>query len=364
MAKRPVLDLHRLTLRAVAGDGPEYRWRAEWYPPGEGGQMRTRSLGARCSEAEALRRGAALLEEGLGLPEEVQPATLVTVQDLLEAWMGAVAERPDLRAETLRMYRYNALRLVRLWGSTPLNAVDTAACAALRTVLLAQAAPATVQVTLRVAWIAWRWAHAAGLVLSLPTFPRVRVPRTIRHTPHPSDVQAVLDHCAGWPRLALALAWSTGGRVGEICALDWRAVDLRVGAERIRLDGKTGPRTVPLAGAGLDALLEVPPEQRTGPLRGVYTPGTAERLLAQALRAGAAQAGVEAFTVHGLRRLAVDTLARAAVDIATAAALTGHSPAVMLGYYRQVTEDDRVKAVALAKLGAAPTGGQGGRGSR
>lgn len=364
MAKRPVLDLHRLTLRAVAGDGPEYRWRAEWYPPGEGGQMKTRSLGARCSEAEALRRGAALLEEGLGLPDEAPPAALMSVQDLLEAWMGAVMERPDLRTETLRMYRYNALRLVRLWGSTPLSAVDSAACGALRTTLLAQAAPSTVQVTLRVAWIAWRWAHAAGLVLEVPAFPRVRVPRLTRHTPRPEEVQAVLDRCAGWPRLALALAWSTGARVGELCGLDWQAVDLRAGAERVRLDGKTGPRVVPLAGAGLEALLAVPPEQRVGPLRGTYTPGTAERLLAQALRAGAAQAGVEVFTVHGLRRLAVDTLARAAVDVATAAALTGHSPAVMLGYYRQVTEEDRVKAVALARLGAAPTGGQGGRGGR
>ena len=363
MARRPVLDLHRLTRRAVAGDGPEYRWRAEWYPPGEGGQMKTRSLGARCSEAEALRRGAALLEEGLGLPDEAPPAALVTVQDLLEAWLGSVTERPDLRPRTRQMYHWNAVRLVRVWGPTRLADVDSAAVEALKRTLLSSMAPSTAQLTLLVLTVAWRWARAAELLLHEPAWPRVRVPRVERHTPEPAHVEAVLAAATGWSRLAIALAWSTGARMGELCAADWSDVDLREPAW-VRLNGKTGPRLVPLVGAGLDALRAVPEAQRVGPLRGDRTPGGAEDALFIALRSLAKQAGVPRFTVHGLRRLAVDTMARSSVDIATAAAITGHSPQVMLQHYRQVSVDDRLRAVANAGLGTTggPTGpGRGGR---
>jgi integrase len=353
LPRRPVLDLDRITLRAVDGEGPDYRWRAEWYPPGDGGRMKTRSLGARCSEAEALRRGATLLEEGLGLPDDRPPAALVTVQDLLEAWMGTVSARPDLRPTSVAAYRTQAARLVRLWGATPLAEVTTAAVAALRLTLLRALAPATAQLTLLVLSISWRWALEAGLVLHQPVWPRVRVPRTLRHTPRPADVEAVLARAKGWARLAIAVAWSTGARLGELCALDWADVDLGA-SPSVRLCGKTGPRIVPLAGAGLEALLSVPPELRRGPVRGARTPLAAGRSLLRWLEVLAAAEGVEHFTIHGLRRLAVDTLARAAVDIATAAAITGHSPAVMLQHYRQVTDDDRVRAVAQAQLGTAP----------
>ncbi len=46
----------------------------------------------------------------------------------------------------------------------------------------------------------------------------------------------------------------------------------------------------------------------------------------------------------------MDRLARAGVDVATAAALLGHSPAVMMTLYRQVSDDDRRAAMAAARL--------------
>jgi integrase len=74
------------------------------------------------------------------------------------------------------------------------------------------------------------------------------------------------------------------------------------------------------------------------------------------LRAGCLALGQEPWSVHGLRRLAVDQLARGGVDVATAAALLGHSPAVMLGHYRRVQAADLEAAVARVQLGEAPAG--------
>ena len=67
-------------------------------------------------------------------------------------------------------------------------------------------------------------------------------------------------------------------------------------------------------------------------------------------------AGIAPFTPHGLRRLVVDTMARNGVDAGTAASLTGHSPVVMLRFYRQVTDEDRARAVEVSGLGDLPAG--------
>jgi integrase len=56
--------------------------------------------------------------------------------------------------------------------------------------------------------------------------------------------------------------------------------------------------------------------------------------------------------------MVVDRMARSGVDVATAASLTGHSPEVMLRHYRQVSDEDRKKAVVKARLGHFPEKGQ------
>lgn len=87
-------------------------------------------------------------------------------------------------------------------------------------------------------------------------------------------------------------------------------------------------------------------------------PKSASQVVRDRLRRACKAADVPVFTPHGLRRLVVDRMARGGVDVATAASLTGHSVEVMLRYYRQVSDEDRRRAVVAAGLGHFPSRGE------
>lgn len=82
------------------------------------------------------------------------------------------------------------------------------------------------------------------------------------------------------------------------------------------------------------------------------SPDNVRRHLKQRIDRACATNELRRFTPHALRRFTVDELARAGVDIGTACAITGHSLAVMLKHYRQVSRDDKRRALAAARLGA------------
>lgn len=360
--KKPApIELGPITLRALDGEGDAWRWRAEWYPQGGGGKMVTKALahkrGERINRKEAVARGSALLAAGAHLNQEAPasgPSEVRTIQDLLECWLGAQHERHDLRPATKLSYTHTARGVVATAGEVHLDRVSLRTLEQLRDRLGQSFGPTTVRQHLVVLRIAWRWGFELGFV-PRETLPRlaIKIPTKLRHTPSPEDVAAVLDELTGWHRLALALAWATGGRVGEITKLRWSDIDLE--RATVTLNGKTGPRVVPLGRAVHARLCETPPGARTG----LLTPfASANEAMAAALRVACRRAEVTPFTVHGLRRLAVDQMLASGVDIGTAAAITGHSPAVMLTYYRQSTEADRRRAVATAGLGELPSTGK------
>jgi integrase len=315
--------------------------------------MSTRALartrGERIPQGEAVRRAAQLLAEGLhlevGASREEAPAVR-TLRDLLECWAGAQSERRDLRPATLAHYLDGAAVAARVVGEVQLDRVGGRTLEELRD-RCGRGARATAQVLL-VVRMAWRWGHGVGLVelADLPAV-RLRVPPSDRRTPEPQEVQAVIDHVGGVVAVALRLAWALGARVGEISELRHADVDLTTPPGWVTLRGKTGPRRVPLPRAARAAL------DVYGAWEG---PLVHRRWLMARLRAGCLALGQEPWSVHGLRRLAVDQLARGGVDVATAAALLGHSPAVMLGHYRRVQAADLEAAVARVQLGEAPAG--------
>jgi integrase len=166
-------------------------------------------------------------------------------------------------------------------------------------------------------------------------------------------VLGVLSHVDGWARTAALLLYATGARLGEVSGLLWRDVDLADGW--VSVSGKTGPHDVPLTPEVVDVLRRLPgrdPDATVCGVRATHVWNNLSRRLLDACKA----VGVQPFTPQGLRRFAVDEMARSGVDIGAACAVTGHSPRVMLTYYRTATTDDRRRAVAAARLGSLRAG--------
>jgi integrase len=352
----------RVKVRAVRGPDARGRWywRALAYDP----TTRKRpTVWSGWASAEGAERQVLQLVSSTPevLPVERPEAESVrTVLDLMESWVARQEQRRDIAPNTARVYRTCARHIV---GAPVARARVRRLCRRdledyRDTRLAAGAAPRTVRQEVSVLRTAWRWFYdLAGL--QPPRLPTVRFPKRTsysRVTPTQGEVLAMLEHMDGWARLAVVLLYATGGRPGEVRDLTWARVDL----DRMTaiLDGKTGPRAVPLSADAVAMLRQVRPASAAPGDRVLWcTPSTFDSFLGpRAMRAACEAAGVRRFTPYGLRRAAVDAMARAGVDIGTAAAITGHSPQVMLQHYRTVSEEDMRRGVEKAQLGVIPGG--------
>lgn len=359
MARRPsARGIAGLRLNVVRG--PHRTDKRLWYwrvIDNRGGRRETLWSGwADEREAEAML--AQLAASGGVRPDTSRDETVETVRDLLEVWIHHIdEERPDLAPRTVHAYHASGRRLVQLLGDVLLERLDTATMERWAGDARRRWAPRTVAADVVTLGAAWTWGRRRG-VCPPRDLPRVRVtiPRSARRTPTEGELAAVIEAMRPpWARLALRLQWATGARIGEVLTLRWEQVDWSRG--ELLLDGKTGPRRVPVAGEVLEELRrwrmgcdaarpEVMPIGYETTRRSIY------RCIDRACR----RAGVQRYTTHAIRRAVVDRLARAGVDVATAADILGHSPQVMLDAYRQVSDADRREAVARARLGALPAG--------
>lgn len=354
-APRP-FAVGNVRLRPLGGRGSKteegkvrWYWRAERYV---GGKSSTVWAGWGTSD-EAMTTVARLVG---GVPKATGQAG--TIEDLLSEWVGereASAEAGVISPKTLAAQRYAAEHLVGHLGTVLCNRVDRGTMDRYRDARLrGGAAPLTVrfeQTTLRAAW---RWGRETGRCDGELPVTRVAFEhRRTRQTPSRGDVIAVLAQLTGWRRVCIELYAATGCRLREIADLKWAAIDLERGD--LHVDGKTGPRLVPLPPPTVELLTE----WRAGradhpPERGVWgvTTDTAVCKVQMALTAACKAAGVPRFTTNGIRRAVVDQLYRApGMDIAAAAKVVGHSPLTAMRTYRQVTDDDRRNVVQLARLG-------------
>ena len=212
----------------------------------------------------------------------------------------------------------------------------------------------TVHRELRVLREAWEHFRARGLTPDRPApYVRVRVRSEREHyTPTAEEVTRTVAHLQGWPRLLTRLLWATGCRLGELSALRRSALRLANPEDAwVDVDGKTGPRAVPLSSRfARELLLEVgalDADVRILPV----TEASANTSLRRYLVDACALAGVHRWTAQGLRRLAVDAVYDAGADPGTAGALMGHSPAVALRNYRRANAGKVREAAKRAKLG-------------
>ena len=294
------------------------------------------------------------------LRESEPPPKLSTLADLIHLWRAAREDDPTLRDATRIAAIRDSRHALRLLGDVALERVDQTLQEHYRNTRLGEgAAPRTVLNELVTLRCAWRWAIRAELLQAPPlptTKVKIRGAVLNRRTPSVGEVTEVLRHMTGEELLAGKVLAITGARVSEVTGLRRCDVDLQEGF--INLCGKTGPRSYPLTPA-LRALLQERASPSQEPLIGLQRGSPAAQVW-RALQHACRAAGVQPFSPHGLRRMAVNRLLRAGVDLKVAAAMTGHSVRVMLTVYRKATEEDREIGVRQAGLGRCLTGSEDG----
>ncbi len=141
-----------------------------------------------------------------------------------------------------------------------------------------------------------------------------------------------------WIKPVVEFALSTGARRGEILSLRWADVDLARSTARV--DGKTGPRHIPLSSTCKGLLNSLPRS-----LNGFVFPVTKETLQ-QAYSRAVARAGVKDFVFHDLRHDALTQLARRGLSVLELRAISGHATATMLQRYVNIDASELAAKLA------------------
>jgi integrase len=299
-----------------------------------------------------------------------------TVTDLLDFFLAGYEDRADIRDRSKATTRAVVLALRDTIGGVRLERVSLRTLEDHRDQRMrgggrgkgarkgAAIAPWTVERELRVFGVAWRWGFEQGLheLAPIPR-PKLKV-RAIREAraPTPLEIAAVVRKLPAWPALLTHLLFALGSRLGEATALTVADLDLDATAlvngratpcPVVNVDGKTGPREVPLTPPIARKLREWVVGKAPGDRLLPVTKSSADTSLRRYLKAACEAAGVRYFTAKGLRRHATNALYKV-VDPGSAAGVQGHSPEVALRNYRRAHRGDLAQAVKLARLGYLP----------
>jgi integrase len=310
------------------------------------------------TKAEAERTAYAILADPESAPAAIRGAAPQTVRQLLRLWGRYQAQRRDdplhphgqIKPVTAQSYRSCVKRLVRDIGHIDLQALDARE---LRRLVARRAAPRTAKLDLTILAAAWRWGRSRGLVPQTDlALPRIDVPDKVAYTPSAGDVAAVLKHLTSRNRLAVQLMAATGARPGEILHLVWDRVDLERGM--LTVEGKTGPRDVPISALEVQSLREALSWKAhpDGFVLGAApkTMRDVDSGICKSLNQACEAAGVTPFKPQALRRLASSRLLEAGVAPLIYEHVMGHSFAIARKHYASTSEAARRDALALLAL--------------
>jgi len=361
--KRPKpFGVGEVRLRAVRGpkDGGLWYWRAERFV-GTDSKHGIKVWTGWATKRDAERHVAGLVatgEDRVPAEERGGPSgEIKTVRDLMECWLAA-RER-EAKPHTFKSDRTAARRVVRVIGSVNVDRLSTETLRRYCATAGERYSSGSISLDLSKIKCAWTWARERKEVADRPLVaPSVTVkPLREKKTPERAEVAAVLaelDHGPAWVRPAIVLLAETGARIGEAAALTWGSFDFD--RRLVTLDGKTGPRTVPVSAGtlllvrGLGVGL---PEAHVWPV----TIKTFDRYLGRYLDRACKRAGVERWTPHGFRRYVATRLLDEGIPIPHARAITGHSAKVMLEFYATATERTMREAIEQAGLVLPAAGG-------
>jgi integrase len=178
------------------------------------------------------------------------------------------------------------------------------------------------------------------LVVRIPKFAMLPVDNAREGTIDYEQYRAVRDALPGYARIALVIAYHTGARKGEICAIRLDKIDLSAG--RIQLPGRTTknrrPRYLPIYGhmaAEIDMALSAC--DRRCPF---LIQDKGERVLnfKRAWATACKSAGIEHSLFHDLRRTAVTNMIEAGLSEKEAMEISGHKTRAVFDRYHIVSE--------------------------
>jgi len=224
------------------------------------------------------------------------------------------------------------------------------------------AAPSTIRYELVLLGRMFSLAVKAGLLISRPLLPTIKVENTRQGFFEDDELARVLEHLPEYARAPIHFAAITGCRIGEIRSLQWCDVDFKEGV--IRLAPVTAKneaeRTWPFEmHAGLMTVIlgqresAQAWEQKHGrPLPWVFhRDGGPLGNFGRSWETACRKAGCPGRVVHDLRRTAVRNLVRAGVTEGVAMQLTGHKTRFVFDRYDIRSDVDL--GTAIKKLAAS-----------
>jgi integrase len=327
------------------------KWQAKIRRPGYPPETRSFTQ-ERAAQAWARAREAEM-DRGIYLPRAASEKT--TIGDLLDRWK--VAELPGRRAQTHFLACINSIRaaLALGRGTRALATITSADAAALRDELLAAGLSAsTVRKVLFFAAQVVDWGiENQGIVLAANSFRLVKRPPEPKHRDRRlvGDEENRLFEAAGKTKqhvqltALLRVGIETGGRLGELLALEWDELDLKRGVMTLRgrevdgkrqLKNKEALRHAPLSPAAITAFRSLP-----RPIAGgrVFTAWRASDSFSKQMQRVVAAAKIQDFKFHDLRHEFASRMAPRC-EMHVLMKLLGHkSPAMVSRYYNQTIDD-------------------------
>jgi len=323
-------------MRIFKRDGSPFWW-ASWYDPkGRRRRKSTRTDDKKLAEAMAAKwQQESFMEQHFGtIPDTPFDDALVRYADEKNR------ENPDGYQASLK---YQLQRLLDHFGGLKLTDIDTKVLhdyAALRRRTIKEA---TLHRELAVVQAIMNKAKREGLLLNVPPFPKVKLPKGRTRWLTLEEEKRLLKASPDHLRLVIMFALDTGGRRSELLKLEWRNVDLannRIVFVRTKNGEDRAIRLTDRARAILEHLIS---RDITGP---VFTyKGKPMANVTNAFETARAKAGLEDVRFHDLRHTFASRLVQRGVPLYEVMQLTGHKSLVMVQRYAHLAPEFQERAI-------------------
>jgi integrase len=363
---------HATPVREPCKSDPRWYWRVTVYQDGASRDVwtgRGTPDQVRAEVWQIIGRG-----EHLAPTVETQRAEITTLRDLAEWWRGYLDTRTDLSQRTRDAYASHSRVLEEVLGDTLLERLGTAELEHYRSIVVRPPpktvlaagkevpsirrkarASASLDLDFTIMSMMWDWGRMVGACPKRDlVVPNVNV-RPLRddYVPTPGEVAMVAERVPAWTGDLLRAQWATGCRLGELAALT--VGDINVDRAELRVDGKTGPRMVPLPADALPLFKRMVKGRPAEEALFGRTEATVRHVVNTHIRTACDDLHIHPWTTHRLRAAYIMRALDAGVDVKVLSTITGHTVEVLLKYYRKVREADRRSAVAKIS-GRLPAG--------